>query len=768
MKPRTIIFLVSLLVLCVAYVALRKRGEVIEPSGPVTGKVFPDLKEDAQRLELASDAGREIVFEKVDDRWRIVRPIEAEALSYPVNRLVDMLRDMEYARSLDSDQEEASADVTSLDSPRWTVTLTDRAGGKHVLEVGADLPTIGATRPSAYVRAGGGTYVVRENFGEQLGRSVKAYRSKEILDLDPEKVQRVSIVSGSRVSMERRGGVWKLTAPVSARAEQQSVTDIVGNVTHLTALSFVADEAKSLAPYGLDQPTVLVEVEVQSEGPPAPEGASQPSSPPTPPQVHTLALGRKSDGGAKVFARLGDSNSVFTLRGSLLEDLQPKLLDLRDRKLLDFDPTRVVGIEIDRADQHVALIKDDDRWSFRSTPEGPGGEQEVQRFLEGILALSAADFVDDSRPPASLGLDEPAARISLTMEAQGRTLGLLIGGRTPSGDMVFAKVVGRTAIAILPAESIDKLLLDPASLREPTLLSLGDGERVDRLSVQVRERPFVSVVRGDQGAWKLKEPLDAPADLEHVRSILDRLEKLTATTVVHAGPTLPALYAASGAISVEVETSVSPESPPIATTAPDEAEPTSASKPARLPGRTLHLYVGRIDDHAYGWLDGGDVVTVGEFESGLYDDLSAELRDRRLWSIVPQDVGEIRIRRQEGDGAGLELIRGGEEWKWPAGPYVHMDSSKVIDFLRELDELKAEQFVMHKSAEGERFGLNEPWLAVELTETQRVRRLVVGSQASTGSGARYAMVDGLEGVFLLSEDDVKKLDKEPSAFRKPQ
>jgi len=781
MKPKTTVFLVFVLLLCVCYVAVRKAAwfKKTEPVVQKEKKVFPEAPSGAKRLAIEPGDGKSMVFEKAGDDWRIVAPIRAKADKYRVNGIVDALLDLKYRRQVQPNDEDAGNDITGLDKPRWVVTLTDKEDKAFAVRIGRDQSRIGSGGTSCYVRSGDNTYVVAVDFTDKLRKPLNEFRSKTILDLKKDRIVLLAVAGSANYRLVKDKEQWGFVQPVSAPAENSKVEDLLGKFTYLTTEEFVDDDAANLGMYGLAEPQLVVNVEVKPEEPEKPAAESQPtttSAPapkPKPNIKYTLAFGRTIDKDEKIFARLTDAPSVFKLNASLLKDLQPKLIDLRDKKVMAVRDSDVVRVVVETPAGKAELVQTDDQWRMKSPMDGKAGNDVVRDFLNNIDSLEAVDFVDSPDAARTRGLEPPIGKITLHLSTAGKTATLLIGAKSPSGDMRFVKTADRAAIAVVTSTSVMPLLRKAANFWDPELLALAEGEKVSLLTLRrgagKGAREF-KLAAGKDEKWRLTAPLQALADKENVDKILDKLEKLKATKIVAVGAKLPGRYAkAKKRIRVWMQTTMPP--PPAPETAPASGPASApASKPAAPPRepivREYRLQVVRLDLHSYAWVEDAKakIVAVGQFAADLYDDLAAELRDRVIWKIEPDDVRNFRLGPPDSP---LELRRDGKEWLYTGDRHVTLDAEKVKTFLKDIQEFKAEKFVTHGPSDLTRFALDKPWLIFEMTlGGGKTRKLTVSSEGKDKAANRYAMATGVEGVFLVTSDNTGKLSKLLADFKK--
>jgi hypothetical protein len=180
----------------------------------------------------------------------------------------------------------------------------------------------------------------------------------------------------------------------------------------------------------------------------------------------------------------------------------------------------------------------------------------------------------------------------------------------------------------------------------------------------------------------------------------------------------------------------------------------------------VKLQVIKVGAKAYAWRPGEKTLAVGEFPSFLYDDLAAELREKTLWKIEPNDV--LAVKFAAGDDR-LELRREGEDWVNSLNPDEKADTEQVRSYLSGLKDLSAERFMTYKAspADAEKLGLTPPWATLELRLTGgKTLSLAVAARGQELSANRYASASTVDGIFVLPAETVAKLAKRFSDLKK--
>ncbi len=790
MKPKTTIVLGVLLLACVVLALFS--GDLFTSSKKPDDdaqakeeKLFDPAPGKAVRLTLEGKTGS-FVFRKEGDEWRILQPIRAKADKWDVDSIADAVKDLKGYVA-----EGVGNETTGLDKPLWTVTVVDEKDKTFRVLVGRPRPM---KDNETYVRLGGSkqVHVAKVDLAYKLNKTLSEFRSDSVLDLKTDKIARVRITGRESFELVKKGDAWGIVQPISASADADKVKDLLDDVARVTASEFVDDEPEDLAPYGLDTPSLLAEIEMQPEKPATSQATTQETQP-APPKAgrkYGLAIGKRVRD--KLYAKLTHEKPVFKVNESLLKDLQPKLVDLRVKKVLSLTRGDVAGVELVLPSGKATLSKQDAQWRMTAPLKGAADEDAVEKLLGDAADLKAADFKDGVEDLGLYGLDKPAGKITFRLAGKDETTTLLIGRKTLSGEMTFVKSAAGQAVAVVPTGDVKGLLAEPPTYWSRGILKLPDDAEVTHLQLRRTDETF-TLARDPNDDWQLSTPLAAPGDKDHVEKVVDHLEDLRADKIVYLGPTIPDMYARAKDIMQVLVTAETPapvpETQPAsrpatqattqatrpaatqpAATKPAATQPAAtkpaATRPAPKPSIEKHqITVAKVGLHSYAWLAGTKVLAVGEFAPSLYDDLAAELRSRRIWTLDPDKIRGIRLTA-EADS--LELRKDGEDWTYTADRYVKIDAEKVGDYLKDIKELEAERFATHAPPpDPAKYALDKPWLTLEVTDEKgAASSLSLSHTGVSKTEDRYGQASAVPGVFVVSASDIEKLSKKLKDFKK--
>jgi hypothetical protein len=282
---------------------------------------------DVKKLTITPADGKKIIFVRDQMNWKITEPIAAPAEAGTVNTLLDELVAMQSTNTTEV------SDGSGLKSPRYVVDL-DADGKVTTVSIG-DKSTVG-DRLYVQVKGNPKADLVSSSLLQSLDKPLEEFRDKQLITLAMPQVKYVAIQQPSgKLEASEIDGKWQVTSPTTMPGDEAAITDLIGEITRLRATEFVPGSPTTPL-YGLRggaDETTFVTVSTSPTTQPA---TTQPAT------SYTIALGRPDSMLKKnVFATVQGSNSVMKIAKDSLAFLDHKPAELRDKTILDVDPSAV-------------------------------------------------------------------------------------------------------------------------------------------------------------------------------------------------------------------------------------------------------------------------------------------------------------------------------------------------------------------------------------------------------------------------------------------
>ncbi len=234
----------------------------------------------------------------------------------------------------------------------------------------------------------------------------------------------------SKSTLEKKGGVWRVTDPVDWPADEGSVLRVLSGLKGLILESEITRRPESYAQYELVEGKET-HLSVWEKGEKSPV---------------ELFLGKNAGFTDRAYVRVGKDPAVYIAAGMSREAADFPAVRWRDRSVMD--RTDIVRVRRTEGEGSVHLEKSSSSWTVDGKPSAWASS-----CVSTIRSLTADDFVD---PPAAAdlakyGLDKPAVSFEISFSSGTPvTLSLGIGDPRP-----------------IRKEGVETLFLVPANRLEP-------------------------------------------------------------------------------------------------------------------------------------------------------------------------------------------------------------------------------------------------------------------------------------------------------------
>jgi hypothetical protein len=555
---------------------------------------------------------------------------------------------------------------------------------------------------------------------------------RRLLTLDSRQISKIERVGSAAMMATKEAKEWKISSgATSFPADKPSLDAVLRTWEFLSAEKYADFGPKAdWSKYGLNPPADTVTVTLSADA-----GAK--------PVTHTLKLGKEEGGGR--YARLDDGPGVVVLTPAVVHELARSHLDFVDRSLLNFDDAELQAVRRSMKNSDLEIVKKN-TWKITKPTEQAADEQALDEWAKQWSKLRAdrvAAYAATELKP--FGLDAPVAVVTFVLpEKDGKPvqhvlkMGAPADAKQPEGDR-FAMVEGSKVVGVLPRAEAKRLLADPIQFRDRTLVRrLAEPDRVV-LERSDRTGANQAVFTKVDGTWKLTSPVTAEAEHSDMEDFLNALYKLRADELIAEKP--PAEKLKEFGL--------------------DKPEATwhfyASDK------EILGLQVGKRDatgQRCYAKLLGGDIVFL--LEPQVTGRATAEYRKRSLWSGF--DAAQVDMLTISGESGNFVLRKNAGAWQLDGKPDQRVNQDVVTETLGALANLKVERFVRDKDAPLDVYGLGKPKrIIVARTGGGMTQTLDLGN-AEGGSKRLYATLPGQTAVFVLSEADSAKLDRDLKAF----
>ena len=672
-----------------------------------------------------------------EDEWIITAPLPLRADKYEVEGILNKFADAErIGRPTPvGDGGQTALSEYGLDKPTRMVTF--RGSGKGAPSWSLAMGKEVGIGELVHALPGDGQAAIRikKDVADKLDVTLASLRSKKLAaPIKLEGLTRVTVEAKQwndepafTVTTEKQGGTWEWAGDTRDLADGDKAEQLAKKINdhYLNESDFVCDDPSKAMDYGLDD--ALLTVRLLSEG-----------------MDNTFAFGHKKEGDEEVFYAMNKAEpAIVKVTKTLFEDLRVQPEKLRQRSLLALDTDSVRRVSVTTADGALVLEKKDESWQIVGEPTVGADRQAVSDMLQGLSDAEARDFLPaDPQKMADCGLDETHVRKVELYGKDDKLLGQIeLGASDKTPDLVYARRPQYgSVLSVERKDYLGDIMLGRLAFLDRKVFDEPQDDAVE-VVLAYDNAEFRCARKDRNDAWKLKAPIEGPADAMTVSRVAGLFAPLkvkgfaseSAENLAQYGLNVPrgrlkVTYRAAGAAPAEGA----------------EGAPT----------RVRELLIGsESTQHPKGlFAKLADEARVFVFAAQDVDALK-ESPASKLISRA-QDVGRMAFRW---DGGALEFAKQGDTWQTASGEALSADmQTRVKDAARLLESFSGAEVAALIEAGAFAYGFDRPALTIEFKDAVAAgKKVVLGRE--TQDGARYAKGPASNYVLIARKWDADKL-----------
>jgi len=341
--------------------------------------------------------------------------------------------------------------------------------------------------------------------------------SPKLIDVKEDQFTRFEILrrDSNPVIVEGSGSSWKMTAPQQLSADAEAIGSLAATVGSFGTEKLIEEKAADLQAFGLDHPSLTVEATTKDK------------------KHYKLLIGDETPTGSGFYAKLDGDPRVFTTYPYNRASIDKDWKDLRDKRLLKFDDSKVSRMEISARGQSFELGKDaSGDWQITKPgiyrADNLQAEEMLRRLKEA--KMDALSDEEAAKVPAAFAAGTLVAHASVTTPEGTQQIEV-----RRNKENYFARSSVIEGVFQVPADlgnGLDKSMDD---LRNRKLFDFGFN---DPNRVEVREGEKVTtIVKAGENWQRNGKNLDAP----EVQQIINKLRDLATIKFLPGGFTTPVL-----------------------------------------------------------------------------------------------------------------------------------------------------------------------------------------------------------------------------------
>jgi hypothetical protein len=431
MKFRTTLVLVIVFIILLAGVILIEHHSEISREKKEKEERLTDFQaSEVEKISLKAEGQPTITLQKDDKgNWQIIEPLISEADNYEANSLAENFAGLRIEKVV----EKQAQDLKAYEIPKKEISLWIK-GQKEPIKI-----LIGMQNPldnTFYAKRSDQNQIVLLPSYLQYSLDKKLFdlRKKELLKLEAKDVQGLEVQSKDLSwKAQRQGDSWFLLKPVEALASKSQIESLLDKLAGLKAKDFLVEDKKSedLKAYNLDRPEVTIKLDL------------------SPSQQISIMLAKK---GEKLVASTSLSKKIIEIDNQILNDLNKKIEDWREKKVADFNSWEASAITIKNHNQTISAVKEktkekdreEEKWQLLTdkNKKEPADESKIESLLRKLEYLEASAFIDRPANLTDYGLNNPEIEITIKSQPQNKEekeTKLLLGKDDKSKKQVVVK-----------------------------------------------------------------------------------------------------------------------------------------------------------------------------------------------------------------------------------------------------------------------------------------------------------------------------------------
>ena len=510
----------------------------------------------------------------------------------------------------------------------------------------------------------------------------------------------------TRITIERNGSLptvlekqdeWCIVEPYAGRVDKSAVGRFVDALSASPVIDVLSSSellklGRTLEDFSLAKPVLTVKV----------EGA-----------VSTcVSFGSPTPAADGFYAAVDGIEAVFVVSTECFSAVDVSANDFRRRTVVDIAAESVMTLGVKRGmEQARTFQRDGDGWRLDGERIS---RRNIEAFLAAVTSAEAMEFVwpigvtneqgaVSVAQMAGYGFD-PENAVTVSLKGAGDGDERISFGKVSGDGLVYALVQNGRAVVTLPAALKEAVLQGSVAFVDARLFPL-DQKTVSAFSIADGDMSC-SVARNQELGWRLETPISAPADVQRVDALLERVLALSSADLRESS---------NFVVSVAAESRSS----------------------------------------------------FGVSRERVLGDLSlADLRSCEMTRVDPLVIKRIvRTSAISGKPSSEAVVYDKERGAWKpesseAGETVLADGvARLLSALSPLTASRVERLKI-SPADVDAYGLGKPSLAiaVDIDRENLVRRNVLVGNRTTGG--RFATVGSSDAVFVISDEVVKALSSQ--------
>ena len=332
----------------------------------------------------------------------------------------------------------------------------------------------------------------------------------KILSLNESDINRIDVKKkdAPELVLAKDNGKWHIDSPEKLGADQSAASGMVSTLSSLSSERVVEDKADDLSQFGLSNPKLEVDVTGKNNS------------------AHKLLIGDDTPTNSGSYAKLDGDPRVFTIASYTKNNIDKRVNDLRDKRLITVEPDKISRLDLTANQQDIEFRRNKDQWQILKPKPLRADSYQVDELVRKLTDAKMDLTSDDQKKAASaFASSKPVATAKVTTDSGTQELQV----RKNKNDYYAKSTVvnGVYKIASDVGQGLDKKLDD---FRNKKLFDFGytDPEKIE---IHDGSKSYFLTKSGDD--WWSGD--GKKLDLSSAETVIDKIRGLQATKFADSG-----------------------------------------------------------------------------------------------------------------------------------------------------------------------------------------------------------------------------------------
>jgi|GEM_PF-4898605 len=303
-------------------------------------RVFQFKPDQVDHMELTNATG-DMVFSRQGHKWMIEKPIQFPGEPYSIDRILSTLADLQRLATIRDIPLNQAVEQFALKEPKIQVFITI-AGQTTSLALGKPTPATGGIYALLTTGQKKEVIVVTDTLSKGLEKGLDEWRGHTVVDLPMDEVDGIVLRrEQGETEVREKDDKWQIIKPLVTAADPDEVDKFLRDVGSIRAAKFVSETEGNSPTYGLNAPTMILELYHKGK-------------------VNRLKIGANPKDEPDIwYASYDPRPVVFTLTRPSIELIQNLLDAVRDKKIAAPEvPSDVLKLKLTTKDFSLDLHRD--------------------------------------------------------------------------------------------------------------------------------------------------------------------------------------------------------------------------------------------------------------------------------------------------------------------------------------------------------------------------------------------------------------------------